>query len=172
MRVVFGKALAAVALLLLAAPVGASADTVWTGAGNGTGCIIAHVPERRPRRSGRRSPRRTPRAASGSRSTRTAASSSPTRTTAIKRIRTDGVLQTVAGNGTQCGDAPATPAATAVPRRRRRLAHPIGVAVGPAGDVFIVDYVGRRVRKVRKADGVIQTIAGNGADSVSLHALP
>src|SRR5215203_3469581 len=39
-RAVLGKALAAVALLLLAAPVGASADTVWTGAGNGVSCVL------------------------------------------------------------------------------------------------------------------------------------
>ena len=43
-RVVFGKALATVALILLAAPVGASADTIWTAAGNGTGCVIASCP--------------------------------------------------------------------------------------------------------------------------------
>ncbi len=38
--------------------------------------------------------------------------------------------------------------------------------------MFIVDYVGRRVRKVRKADGVIQTIAGNGQRRIPARPTP
>ena len=53
-----------------------------------------------------------------------------------------------------CGDGgPATSA---------QLRSAIGVDVAANGDVFIVDYQARKVRKVRASDGVITTIAGNG----------
>ena len=52
--------------------------------------------------------------------------------------------------------------ATADRRRRRTCGWPLGVDVAPNGDVFIVDYQARKMRKVRASDGVIATIAGDG----------
>jgi len=73
------------------------------------------------------------------------------------RIRTvsNGVITTVAGNGTQgfSGDnGPATSAA---------LSGPNGVAVDSAGNLYIADYYNNRIRKV--SNGVITTVAGGGA---------
>jgi sugar lactone lactonase YvrE len=73
------------------------------------------------------------------------------------RIRkvSNGVITTVAGNGTfgHSGDnGPATSA---------QLAPPRGIAVDSAGNVFIADRDNFRIRKV--SGGVITTVAGNGA---------
>ncbi|MBX3469258.1 MAG: hypothetical protein KF878_20480 [Planctomycetes bacterium] len=67
-----------------------------------------------------------------------------------------GVVTTVAGTGAYgfSGDGgPATGAA---------LARPADLAVGPTGDLFVVDLDNRRVRRVSAATGVITTFAGNG----------
>ncbi len=76
------------------------------------------------------------------------------------RIRkvTNGVIITVAGNGTPGfgGDnGPATNAA---------LYRPNGVAVDSAGNLYIADTFNNRVRKV--SGGVIATVAGNGTPGI------
>ncbi|MFE4667234.1 RICIN domain-containing protein [Streptomyces sp. NPDC056716] len=73
----------------------------------------------------------------------------------IRRVAADGVISTVAGNGTGgfAGDGgPATAA---------RLNAPYGVAVDGAGNLYIADSNNHRVRRVA-ADGVMSTVAGNG----------
>jgi uncharacterized protein (TIGR03437 family) len=77
------------------------------------------------------------------------------------RIRkvSNGVITTVAGNGTQdfSGDnGPATSAQLDAPR---------GVAVDSAGNLYIVDYSNHRIRKV--SNGIITTVAGNGTPGFS-----
>jgi uncharacterized protein (TIGR03437 family) len=72
------------------------------------------------------------------------------------RIRkvSNGVITTVAGNGTPgfSGDnGPATGA---------QLANPYGVAIDPAGNLYIGDSGNSRVREV--SNGSISTVAGNG----------
>jgi uncharacterized protein (TIGR03437 family) len=71
------------------------------------------------------------------------------------RIRkvSNGVITTVAGGGSSgLGDGgPATGA---------QLESPEGVAVDSAGNIYIADWVGNRIRKV--SGGVITTVAGNG----------
>jgi sugar lactone lactonase YvrE len=71
----------------------------------------------------------------------------------IRKINTAGIITTVAGNGsnTYSGDGGQATSAGIV--------SPHGVAVGPAGSIYITDASGR-VRKV--SSGVIITIAGNG----------
>jgi uncharacterized protein (TIGR03437 family) len=74
------------------------------------------------------------------------------------RIRevSNGVITTVAGNGTYfcCGDnGPATSA---------QLRHPSGIAVDSADDLYIADTYNNRVPKV--SNGVITTFAGSGND--------
>jgi uncharacterized protein (TIGR03437 family) len=65
---------------------------------------------------------------------------------------TNGVITTVAGNGTNGYSGDNGPAASA------QLNGPTGVAVDSAGSLYIVD--GQRIRKV--SNGVIATVAGNG----------
>jgi uncharacterized protein (TIGR03437 family) len=72
----------------------------------------------------------------------------------VRRV-SNGVITTVAGNGTQGfsgDDGPATSA---------QLFIPTSITLDAAGNLFIVDNVNSRVRKV--AGGVITTIAGTGA---------
>ena len=73
----------------------------------------------------------------------------------IRRVGPDGVIITVAGNGTVgfSGDGgPATQAA---------LFYPAGVAPAANGSLYIADSRNHRIRRVGP-DGVITTVAGNG----------
>ena len=72
-----------------------------------------------------------------------------------------GVISTVAGNGTggYSGDGGAATSA--------ELNGPDGVAVDPAGNIYIADYNNNRVRMVNASTGVISTIAGNGTGGYS-----
>lgn len=76
----------------------------------------------------------------------------------IRRVGTDGIITTVAGNGTP-GFAGDNGAATSA-----ELNNPVGVAVGPDGSLFIVDQNNNRIRQVRP-DGKIVTVAGNGSST-------
>jgi sugar lactone lactonase YvrE len=77
------------------------------------------------------------------------------------RIRkvSNGVITTVAGNGTYGYDGDNGPAAHA------QLGTPSGVAVDAAGNLYIADYMSQRIRKV--SNGVITTVAGNGTGGFS-----
>jgi sugar lactone lactonase YvrE len=73
----------------------------------------------------------------------------------IRRFTPGGVMTTIAGNGmtTASGDGgPATAAG---------LNNPTGIALDPAGNLFIADSGNHRVRMVT-AGGVISTVAGTG----------
>ena len=72
----------------------------------------------------------------------------------IRKVDTAGVITTVAGTGAfgSSGDGGAATAA--------RLSTPIGVAVDWAGNLFIADEDGHRIRKVDTA-GNISTVAGS-----------
>jgi sugar lactone lactonase YvrE len=72
----------------------------------------------------------------------------------------DGVITTVAGNGTvgYYGDGGAATQA--------ELNSPIGVAVDASGNLFIAEEANNVIRKVG-TDGIISTVAGNGADGYS-----
>jgi len=67
-----------------------------------------------------------------------------------------GIITTIAGNGTQgySGDGGAATAAS--------LYSPQGVALDGAGNLYIVDEMNARIRKVAVATGIITTVAGNG----------
>ncbi|TME94708.1 MAG: hypothetical protein E6I34_03125, partial [Chloroflexi bacterium] len=76
-----------------------------------------------------------------------------TQDSVIRRVSPNGVITTVAGNGTPgaSGDGgPATSASLYLPR---------GVAVGPQGDLFISDTGNDRIRKVDRTTGVISTLS-------------
>ncbi|MFL6466137.1 MAG: BACON domain-containing protein [Bryobacteraceae bacterium] len=67
-----------------------------------------------------------------------------------------GIITTVAGNGTAGFSGDGGPATSA------QLDSPIGVAVDTPGNLYIVDSVNNRIRKV-DTSGQISTFAGNGA---------
>ncbi|GAB3997844.1 hypothetical protein GCM10028807_43950 [Spirosoma daeguense] len=73
----------------------------------------------------------------------------------IRKVGTDGVITTIAGNGT-AGFSGDNGSATLA-----QLRNPSGVAVDASGNVYIGDYGNWRIRKVA-TNGIITTIAGNG----------
>src|ERR1017187_1366782 len=77
------------------------------------------------------------------------------------RVRkvSSGVITTVAGNGTISFGGDNGPATSA------QLNNPFGVAVDTAGDLYIAETDGARIRKV--SNGVITTVAGNGTHGYS-----
>src|SRR5438094_443785 len=78
----------------------------------------------------------------------------------IRKVNPAGVISTVAGGGTPGFSGDGGPAASA------ELTFPVGVAVDPAGNVYIVDAGNLRIRKVNPA-GVISTVAGGGTPGFS-----
>ena len=78
----------------------------------------------------------------------------------IRKVTPGGIITTVAGSGTYgySGDGgPATAAQLKLPNR---------VAVDAAGSLYIAEAANHRVRKVT-SDGIITTVAGNGANGYS-----
>jgi hypothetical protein len=77
------------------------------------------------------------------------------------RIRkvSNGIVTTVAGNGTQ-GFSGDNGAATSA-----QLSNPYGVAVDSAGNLYVADSGNSRIRKV--TNGTIATVAGNGTQGFS-----
>lgn len=78
----------------------------------------------------------------------------------IRKIRTDGIIVTAAGNGVKgfSGDGgPATAAALSQPR---------GLAFDQAGNLYIADFANHRIRKVTPG-GIITTIAGSDSGGFS-----
>jgi sugar lactone lactonase YvrE len=68
----------------------------------------------------------------------------------------NGVITTVAGNGTEGYSGDGGPATAA------SLSGPSGIAVDAAGNLYIADHGNHRIRKVVRDSGVIATIAGTG----------
>jgi len=75
--------------------------------------------------------------------------------TVVRKVTTDGMIATVAGNHTQGFSGDGGPATNA------QLMNPWGVAVDNSGDIFIADTNSNRIRKVTP-DGTISTFAGVG----------
>ena len=82
---------------------------------------------------------------------------------AVRKIAVDGTITTVAGNGNRgfSGDGGSA--------RRARLNTPTAVAVDSNGNLYIVDTLNHRIRKVNRA-GTIVTVAGSGAISTVGHS--
>ncbi len=72
-----------------------------------------------------------------------------------------GLLTLVTGTGTPSSTGDGGPAAAA------SVSHPMGVALDSAGNLFISEYQGNRIRRVDAQTGVITTIAGTGISSFS-----
>ena len=78
----------------------------------------------------------------------------------IRRVTPDGLINTVAGNGTAGYSGDGGPAISA------QLDNPVDVAVSNDGSLYIADRYNNRVRWVG-TDGVITTLAGIGTDGFS-----
>ncbi len=74
----------------------------------------------------------------------------------IRKISTDGSIQTIAGTGLPGFAGDGGPAIAAL------LNQPYGLALDQEGDLYIADLGNARIRKIG-TDGIIQTIAGGGA---------
>ena len=84
----------------------------------------------------------------------------------VRRIASDGTLNTVAGNGTQgfAGDGGSAKSA--------ELNLPAGVALDPAGNLYIADSGNNRVRFVNKYTGSIETLTGGDSEGFYGDGLP
>jgi sugar lactone lactonase YvrE len=78
----------------------------------------------------------------------------------IRKVATNGIITTVAGNGIYGYSGDNSVATNA------SLYFPLGVAVDVSGDLFIVDTGNQRIRKV-DTSGIITTVAGNGSPGYS-----
>ncbi len=83
-----------------------------------------------------------------------------TRNHRVRRIGTDGKIQTIAGAGEKGETGDGGKAVEA------KLNSPTGVAVDAAGNVYIADQMNHRIRRVDK-DGIISTVAGTGLPGYS-----
>jgi sugar lactone lactonase YvrE len=79
----------------------------------------------------------------------------------IRRISPNGIINTVAGNGTvgYSGDGGSATAA--------QISSPSSVTVDSVGNLYIADFGNNRVRKVSLPSGLITTVAGNGSFNYS-----
>ncbi len=78
----------------------------------------------------------------------------------VRMVNSSGTISTVAGNGT-CGDTGDGGAATSA-----EMNGPVGVALDSAGNLYIAEYYGQRIRKVSPG-GTITTYAGTGSAGFS-----
>jgi sugar lactone lactonase YvrE len=83
----------------------------------------------------------------------------------IRKVNRQGIISTIAGNGT-CGFNGDGGLATAA-----MICNPEGLAVDSRGNVYIADYLNLRVRKISPA-GKIITVAGSGNSGYNGENLP
>jgi hypothetical protein len=83
-----------------------------------------------------------------------------TQNSSVRKVTTDGIINTVAGNGTNgfSGDGGAATSA--------QLNLPTGMAVDALGNLYIADEANGRIRAVT-TNGIINTVAGNGTNGFS-----
>jgi sugar lactone lactonase YvrE len=74
----------------------------------------------------------------------------------IRKISTTGIITTIAGNGTASSTGDAGQAALAT------LNGPRGIALDAAGNIFVVETFGNKIRKINKLTGIITTVVGTG----------
>lgn len=75
----------------------------------------------------------------------------------IRRVSADGIIDTVAGGGSLTGSSADDGLAI-----NARLSGPLSIAADAAGNVYIAETYGRRIRKL-SPDGILTTVAGDGS---------
>lgn len=78
----------------------------------------------------------------------------------IRKVDTNGIIRTVAGNGTVGFSGDGGPAINA------QFSQIMGIAVDGAGNLYVADRRNHRIRKVDAA-GIITTVAGSGVPGFS-----
>ena len=78
----------------------------------------------------------------------------------IRKISTDGIIRTIAGNGSGGFFGDGGPATAAV------LNGPVGIVLDNTGNIYFADANNHRIRKINTA-GIINTIAGSGSTGSS-----
>lgn len=73
-----------------------------------------------------------------------------------------GIISTVAGNG-----SPPLPGEDGLPATAAGLAEPKGLALDPAGNLFVADAFDNRVRRIDAGTGIITTAVGTGVAGFS-----
>ena len=75
----------------------------------------------------------------------------------VRKVSPNGIITTIAGNGTQGYSGDGGPATSA------QLNRPVGVAVDGTGNVYVADYFNYRIRKLSPS-GIITAIAGTRSE--------
>jgi sugar lactone lactonase YvrE len=83
----------------------------------------------------------------------------------VRKVNTNGIITTVAGNGTPGFSGDGGPAASA------ELNYPASVAADASGNLYIADIANNRIRKV-DTKGIISTVVGNGTQGTSVGGGP
>ena len=78
----------------------------------------------------------------------------------VRKVSPAGIITTIAGTGFPGYSGDGGPASAAT------LSNPIGVAVDAAGNLYVSEYTGQRIRRI-SATGTISTVAGNGSAGYS-----
>jgi len=78
----------------------------------------------------------------------------------VRRIDTNGIITTVAGNGVQAFAGDGGPAISA------SLAFPLGIALDSRGNMYVADANNNRIRMINSS-GIITTVAGDGSGGFS-----
>ena len=76
----------------------------------------------------------------------------------VRRVDPTGIITTVAGNGTAASTGDGGPATQA----SLNIAFGVALSLDAAGDLYVAERMGNRVRKVDGRTGIITTVAGNG----------
>jgi len=74
----------------------------------------------------------------------------------VRKITPSGIITTIAGTGAANSTGDGGPAASAA------LHSPEGIAIDSAGNIYVCEWQGARIRKINAVTGIITTFAGNG----------
>src|ERR1035441_8870426 len=80
----------------------------------------------------------------------------------VRKVDTNGIITTVAGDGGQGGFS-----GDGGPATKALLTNPTGIAVDKSGNLYIVDRGNQRIRMVTASSGTISTIAGSSTIGLS-----
>jgi gliding motility-associated-like protein len=80
----------------------------------------------------------------------------------LRKLSVDGVITTVAGNGSRGFSGDGGPASAARFSIGSSTPASGGIAIDKAGNIYITDQENNRIRRINKADGIINTVVGNG----------